>query len=142
MASKNGQCISSAPNGERLPTNTSHENLATPLRDARSDESNEVSNDTNNSVDFVYSQNIVQKFALAEKEPNVPRGDLFETEESAQARLERLGRQRPEAFDSLWAEIGFVFSISMSQVLTVSLHLCFFQNHPDFNRSTSFQGLL
>ncbi|KAH8682923.1 major facilitator superfamily domain-containing protein [Tricladium varicosporioides] len=35
-----------------------------------------------------------------------------------EARLERLGRQRPEVFDSIWAEIGFVFSISMSQILT------------------------
>ncbi|KAI9646664.1 hypothetical protein NHQ30_004661 [Ciborinia camelliae] len=39
-------------------------------------------------------------------------------EESPEVRIERLGRQRPEVFRSLWAEIGFVFSISMSQVLT------------------------
>ncbi|KAJ8064865.1 hypothetical protein OCU04_007174 [Sclerotinia nivalis] len=43
-------------------------------------------------------------------------GDL--SEESPEVRIERLGRQRPEIFKSLWAEIGFVFSISMSQVLT------------------------
>lgn len=41
-------------------------------------------------------------------------------EESTEARLERLGRQRPEVFDSIWSEIGFVFSIAMSQVLSVS----------------------
>lgn len=41
-------------------------------------------------------------------------------EEAPEVRIERLGRQRPEVFKSLWAEIGFVFSISMSQVLTVS----------------------
>ena len=46
-------------------------------------------------------------------------GDAPAIEELAEARLERLGRQRPEVFGSLWAEIGFVFSISMSQVLTV-----------------------
>ena len=40
-------------------------------------------------------------------------------EESLEARLERLGRQRPDVFHSIWAEIGFVFSISMSQVLSV-----------------------
>ena len=40
-------------------------------------------------------------------------------EESSEARIERLGRQRPEVFDSVWSEIGFVFSIAMSQVLTV-----------------------
>ncbi|QSZ35058.1 hypothetical protein DSL72_007922 [Monilinia vaccinii-corymbosi] len=43
-------------------------------------------------------------------------GDLLE--EDPAVRIQRLGRQRPEAFKSLWAEIGFVFSISMSQVLT------------------------
>jgi hypothetical protein len=41
-------------------------------------------------------------------------------EESQEARIERLGRQRPEIFHSRWAEYGFVFSISMSQVLSVS----------------------
>jgi hypothetical protein len=46
--------------------------------------------------------------------------DSPRVEESIESRLERLGRQRPEVFDSLWAEIGFVFSISMSQVLSVS----------------------
>ncbi len=48
-------------------------------------------------------------------------GDSPAIEESIEARVERLGRQRPEAFDSIWAEIGFVFSIVMSQVLTVSV---------------------
>lgn len=48
----------------------------------------------------------------------LPMGDLLE--EAPEVRIERLGRQRPEVFHSLWAEIGFVFSISMSQVLTVS----------------------
>ena len=42
-------------------------------------------------------------------------------EETHEARIERLGRQRPEKFKTLWAEIGFVFSIVMSQVMTVSL---------------------
>jgi hypothetical protein len=41
-------------------------------------------------------------------------------EESPDSRLEKLGRQRPEVFKSLWAEIGFVFSVVMSQVLVVS----------------------
>lgn len=39
-------------------------------------------------------------------------------EESMEARIERLGRERPPAFKSIWAEIGFVFSIYMSQILT------------------------
>ncbi|KAH9843407.1 putative MFS-type transporter, partial [Teratosphaeria destructans] len=37
---------------------------------------------------------------------------------SETARVERLGRERPEKLKSLWHEIGFVFSIAMSQVLT------------------------
>lgn len=54
-----------------------------------------------------------------EKETRYQGGDSPAIEESTEAMLERLGRQRPEVFDSIWAEIGFVFSISMSQVLTV-----------------------
>lgn len=46
-------------------------------------------------------------------------GDAPAVEESEEARMERLGRQRPEVFGSIWSEIGFVFSLSMSQVLTV-----------------------
>lgn len=46
-----------------------------------------------------------------------PTGDLLE--EAPEVRIERLGRQRPEVFKSLWAEIGFVFSTTMSQVLSV-----------------------
>ena len=57
------------------------------------------------------------------KEERQQQGNLSPAvEESAESRLERLGRQRPETFDSIWAEIGFVFSISMSQVLSVSQH--------------------
>lgn len=37
--------------------------------------------------------------------------------ESEEQRIERLGRQRPEKLDSLWKEIGFVFSITVSQLL-------------------------
>ncbi|OBT41642.1 hypothetical protein VE00_07650 [Pseudogymnoascus sp. WSF 3629] len=44
-------------------------------------------------------------------------GEALE-EESLEARIERLGRERPQEFKSLWAEIVFVFSISMSQVLS------------------------
>ncbi|RDI85652.1 hypothetical protein Vi05172_g4332 [Venturia inaequalis] len=39
-------------------------------------------------------------------------------EESPMARIERLGRARPEKFKSTWEEVGFCFSIVMSQVLT------------------------
>jgi hypothetical protein len=46
--------------------------------------------------------------------------DSAAIEESMEARLERLGRQRPETFNSAWSEIGFVFSVCMCQVLSVS----------------------
>lgn len=39
-------------------------------------------------------------------------------EETLEERLERLGRERPPSFKSLWHEIGLVFSIAMSQFLT------------------------
>ncbi|KAH8598189.1 MFS multidrug transporter-like protein [Bisporella sp. PMI_857] len=54
---------------------------------------------------------------LKEAIPAQDAGSL-RSEESPEARLERLGRQRPDVFGSLWAEVGFVFSISMSQVLS------------------------
>jgi hypothetical protein len=58
-----------------------------------------------------------------EKEKSKQGIDSSPVEESFEARIERLGRQRPEVFGSLWAEIGFVFSISMSQVLSVWLNI-------------------
>lgn len=42
-------------------------------------------------------------------------------EESEEARIERLGRMRPEKFNSFWEEAGFCFSVVMSQALTVSI---------------------
>lgn len=40
------------------------------------------------------------------------------TEESLQAGIERLGRERPPTFTTPWNEVSFVFSITMSQFLT------------------------
>lgn len=51
-----------------------------------------------------------------------PKDESPAIEESMEERLERLGRQRPEVFSSLTAEIGFVFSVCMSQVFGVSSH--------------------
>jgi len=56
----------------------------------------------------------------SEYKDNIERANL-EIEETIEACLERLGRMRPEKFKSLWAEIGFCFSIVMSQVLTVRI---------------------
>lgn len=41
-------------------------------------------------------------------------------EESESDRVERLGRERPQIFKSLWAEIGFCYSILASQIMAVS----------------------
>lgn len=41
-----------------------------------------------------------------------------EDDRSIQARVERLGRERPLVFRSIWAEIAFVFSICTSQIIT------------------------
>jgi hypothetical protein len=65
-----------------------------------------------------------------ERGKQTEKADLPLVEESAEARLERLGRQRPEVFDSIWSEIGFVFSISMSQVLSVRSPLPISLFHP------------
>lgn len=40
-----------------------------------------------------------------------------EGEESMQARIERLGRQRPAKFKTIWTEIGFCFSLLASMVM-------------------------
>jgi Major Facilitator Superfamily len=50
-------------------------------------------------------------------EKDIPKEEA-EYEESAQVRIERLSRERPKVFRSLWAEVAFVFSICMSQVIT------------------------
>lgn len=42
----------------------------------------------------------------------------LDIEESMDAKIERLGRERPPGFKSMWSEIAFVFSIVMSQILT------------------------
>ncbi|KAM0541749.1 hypothetical protein ACHAPJ_013106 [Fusarium lateritium] len=52
---------------------------------------------------------------------NNPSPDLHDAaaiDESLQARIERLGRERPPILTTRWSEIIFVFSISMSQFLT------------------------
>ncbi|KAF2722667.1 MFS general substrate transporter [Polychaeton citri CBS 116435] len=39
-------------------------------------------------------------------------------EESEEARIERLGRERPEQLKSAWQEFGFVFSVIVTQLIT------------------------
>jgi MFS family permease len=49
-----------------------------------------------------------------EKEQNIENDE----EESLEARVERLGRERPAGFPTLCAELAFVFSVLMSQIMT------------------------
>ena len=42
-----------------------------------------------------------------------------ESEESERAPIERLGRERPAKFKSIWAEVGFCYSIVASQFMAV-----------------------
>jgi hypothetical protein len=44
---------------------------------------------------------------------------LRNQEESLNANVKKLGRERPRVFQSSWHEIGFIFSVSMSQILSV-----------------------
>ena len=52
--------------------------------------------------------------------PRADEKDMVErfAEEPLEARIERLGRERPPTFKTIWSEIAFVFSITMSQLLT------------------------
>lgn len=72
-------------------------------------------------VDATNQDDVASPDALGpfEKENDQQGKDLPAVEESVEARINRLGRQRPEVFKSMWAEVGFVFSIAMSQVLSV-----------------------
>lgn len=58
--------------------------------------------------------------AASTPSPHADKKNTFEapTEEPLQARVERLGRERPPTFTTLWSEIFFVFSITTSQFLT------------------------
>lgn len=77
--------------------------MANPAVDATRQTSSETI-DPNNSENTL---------PLAEKVATQP-----DIEESMEARIERLGRERPPAFKSVWHEVAFAFSIYMSQVLT------------------------
>ena len=43
---------------------------------------------------------------------------ILPAEEPEEARIERLGRARPDAFATVFSEIAFIFSITMSQIIT------------------------
>lgn len=70
-------------------------------------------NATGHGPDVMDSTSWDGELPLAEKVATQP-----DIDESMEARIERLGRERPPAFKSIWHEIAFGFSIYMSQVLT------------------------
>lgn len=74
---------------------------------------NPQENTTGHAPDVMDSTSWDGELPLAEKVATQP-----DIEESMEARIERLGRERPPAFKSIWHEIAFGFSIYMSQVLT------------------------
>jgi MFS family permease len=51
--------------------------------------------------------------------PSKPKAAEPAVDEPVEARIERLGRERPKIFRTIWSEMGFVFSVSMSQILAV-----------------------
>lgn len=71
----------------------------------------------------VIFQNVIQVLSgptIPQPAPQRPEGDNSpdQLDESTEARIERLGRQRPSIFSSAFKEIAFVFSITMSQIIT------------------------
>lgn len=48
------------------------------------------------------------------------RDDEQQTESYAAPDMDKLGRERPQIFSSIFSEICFIFSIVMSQILAVS----------------------
>ncbi|RVX66491.1 hypothetical protein B0A52_09775 [Exophiala mesophila] len=59
------------------------------------------------------NSNEILDLPVAEKMPTE-----VDIEESLEVRIERLGRERPPTFKSIWQELAFLFSVIMSQVLT------------------------
>ena len=53
--------------------------------------------------------------------------------EGMQARIERLGRERPAKFKTVWTEIGFCFSLLASMVMAVSNHFTLMANRFTLN---------
>lgn len=46
-----------------------------------------------------------------------PRDNVSRTEETEHDRIERLGRERPAQFSSIWSEVAFCYSVIMSQLM-------------------------
>lgn len=46
----------------------------------------------------------------------------IENVENMQAEIEKLGRQRPEVFKTIWQELGFCFCLLASMLMSVSAY--------------------
>lgn len=57
---------------------------------------------------------------IRQDEKEAPESVDASDDDSIGTKLERLGRERPACFKSAWQETGFVFSICVCQVLSVS----------------------
>jgi hypothetical protein len=121
------QEVGAAPNGNAFgPSHASgnpHPNISSTNRTTSPNSHDVVLDHVNEAaLAAAYQEEITSPSILGpqKKETQQTGMDSPAVEESVEAKLERLGRQRPEVFDSIWAEIGFVISISMSQVLSVS----------------------
>lgn len=131
MSLGNGQntVVAALPNEHQLQTtdeanNSSPHQILTANENSTTKENTTSDHENDNSLNSTHREDVAnastpQTPGPPEKETRYQGGDSPAIEESTEAMLERLGRQRPEVFDSIWAEIGFIFSISMSQVLTV-----------------------
>ena len=64
----------------------------------------------------------VPQLDLSSKDENLADPGAEEVIESEQARIERLGRERPAKFKSLGAELAFCYSIIASQFMAVCIN--------------------
>ena len=53
--------------------------------------------------------------------PAIELTDRFDSVENLQLQVEKLGRQRPEVFKTVWHELGFCFSLLASMLMAVCL---------------------
>ena len=61
----------------------------------------------------------IDRPTTASDKPSMDNNKQSSHEESESARLERLGRQRPAQFKTIWSEVAFAYSILASQMMAV-----------------------
>ena len=75
----------------------------------------------------------VPQSELPNKDENLHMPGSEEVIESEQARIERLGRERPAKFKSLGAELAFCYSIIASQFMAVCINIPCCRRIPETN---------